>query len=89
MSKQVVTIPNKLGLHARTSAQFAALASQFPCEVQLQRDDIIVNGKSLMAILTLAAAQHVQITILTRGEQEEQALQALVLLVEQGFGEEV
>ncbi|HID36950.1 MAG TPA: HPr family phosphocarrier protein [Ghiorsea sp.] len=87
--KKVVTIRNKLGLHARTSAQFVTLAGQFSCDIQLQRDDMIVNGKSLMAILTLAASQHTNITIMTDGEQAEQALNALVLLVEQGFGEEL
>jgi len=89
MKQQTVSIINKLGLHARTSAQFVSLASQFPCDIQVQRDDMIVNGKSLMALLTLAASQNTDITIITKGEQAEQALKVLVELIEQGFGEEV
>jgi len=88
MKKKAVTIINKLGLHARTSAKFVTLASQFVCDIQVQRDDMMVNGKSLMALLTLAAGQHTNITIITEGVQEETALTALVELVEQGFGEE-
>ena len=83
-----VVIPNKLGLHARTSAKFVALANQFACDVTLKRDDLEVNGKSLMAILTLAASQGTTINIATQGAQASEALQALLDLVEQGFGEE-
>jgi len=88
MKKAEVRITNKLGLHARASAQFVGIASQFACDVQLQRDDIVVNGKSMMAIMTLAASQGTQVTLITDGEQEEEALQALRLLIKQGFGED-
>ncbi len=82
-----VFIQNELGLHARTSAKFVACANQFPCKVSLQRDDKVVNGKSLMAILTLAASQGTLLTIITHGEQEREALEALCELVNTGFGE--
>ncbi|MDQ7003533.1 MAG: HPr family phosphocarrier protein [Ghiorsea sp.] len=82
-----VVIQNKLGLHARPSAQFVALARQFACDIQVQRLDIIVNGKSLMAILTLAASQGTLLTIITKGQHEQEALQALCALVNSGFGE--
>ncbi len=88
MKQAKVTIPNKLGLHARASAQFVGLASQFPCDVVLQRDDIQVNGKSMMAIMTLAASQGTEVVIITDGEQESQALKVLQDLIRQGFGED-
>ena len=88
MKRAKVIVPNKLGLHARASAQFVGLANQFPCDVMLQRDDIKVNGKSMMAIMTLAASQGTEVVIITDGEQENQALEALLDLIEQGFGED-
>jgi len=89
MKRAKVVVPNKLGLHARASAQFVGLANQFTCDVMLQRDDIKVNGKSMMAIMTLAASQGTEVVIITDGEQENQALEALLDLIEQGFGEDV
>ncbi len=87
MKKKKVMVVNKLGLHARTSAQFVGLANQFPCDVQLTRDDETVNGKSMMAILTLAAGKGAKLTIQTNGESEKKALSALCDLVNTGFGE--
>jgi phosphocarrier protein len=87
MKKTKVVVPNKLGLHARASAQFVGVANQFPCDVQVQRDAIVVNGKSMMAIMTLAASQGTAITIITDGKQEKKAIDALQALVNQGFGE--
>jgi len=87
VKQQCVTISNKLGLHARASAKFVGVVEGFCCEVYLQRDAMKVNGRSLMAILTLAASQGTEIMIITDGEQEEEASAALVQLVEQRFGE--
>ncbi len=89
MKKKHVTVVNKLGLHARTSAQFVGLANGFPCDVRIKRDDLNVNGKSLMAILTLAASQGTKLVIQTDGEQEKKALHQLCALVESGFGEKL
>jgi phosphocarrier protein HPr len=83
-----VTIRNKLGLHARPAAQFVKLSSSFPCEVLLGRDDVEVNGKSIMGVMMLAAEQGATVTIRTMGPDGEAALRELVALVERGFDED-
>lgn len=81
-------IINKLGLHARASAKLTQLASNFPCEVWLERNGRRVNAKSIMGVMMLAAAKGSSITIDTRGEHAEEALQALQRLIAERFGEE-
>lgn len=83
-----VLICNKLGLHLRAAAQFVKVANRFGCDVTVQHGSLSVNGKSIMSLATLAAAQGVSVHITTRGADAEPALRALVALVEQGFGEE-
>ena len=87
MAEQSVTICNKLGLHARASARLAVTASAYPCEVTIAQGDIEVNGKSIMGIMMLAAGKGAQVCIRTCGEQEDEALQAIVQLIEERFGE--
>ncbi|APR03221.1 HPr family phosphocarrier protein [Thauera chlorobenzoica] len=81
-------IINRLGLHARASAKLTQLASSFPCEVWLERNGRRVNAKSIMGVMMLAAAKGSAITIDTRGERAEEALQALQQLIAERFGEE-
>ncbi|MDQ6988336.1 MAG: HPr family phosphocarrier protein, partial [Mariprofundaceae bacterium] len=81
MLKHTLTIQNKLGLHARASAKLVAQASRFPCHIGIQRDGVEVNGKSIMGIMMLAAAQGTAITLIADGEQEEQAIQSLTSLM--------
>ncbi len=88
MITQQVLIQNKLGLHARASAKLVSEASQFPCHIELERDDIRVNGKSIMGIMMLAAAMGTTITLIADGEQEKEAIQALTALINQRFGED-
>jgi phosphocarrier protein len=73
------------GLHARPASQFVRLASSFPCEVKVIRDEIEANGKSILGLMMLALSSGVEFTILTEGEREEEAIQALVGLVESDF----
>jgi len=82
-----VTISNKLGLHARASAKLTKLAGSFPCEVWLSRGDRRVNAKSIMGVMMLAAGLGVTIEVETNGEQEQQAMDALVALMNDKFGE--
>jgi phosphocarrier protein HPr len=82
-----VTISNKLGLHARASAKLTKLAASFPCEVWLSRGERRVNAKSIMGVMMLAAGLGVTIELETNGEQEQQALDALVTLMNDKFGE--
>jgi phosphocarrier protein len=82
-----VTISNKLGLHARASAKLTKLAGSFPCEVWLARGDRRVNAKSIMGVMMLAAGIGTTVELETHGEQEQQATDALVALMNDKFGE--
>jgi len=83
-----VRIRNKLGLHARPAAEFVKLANQFPCDIFVRKDDLEVNGKSIMGVMMLAAEQGSELAIRGVGEQAKTAVDRLAELVEQGFGEE-
>lgn len=87
MLKQDVLIINKLGLHARASAKLTQLASQYPCEVWLSRNSKRINAKSIMGVMMLAAAKGSTINIETSGEQEQQAMTAILALINDYFGE--
>jgi len=87
MPEQEVRIINKLGLHARASAKLAATAGRFVADVLLIKDDITVNAKSIMGIMMLAATSGSTLRIRTTGDDAEQALQAIVQLIENRFGE--
>lgn len=87
MQYKEIEIINKLGLHARASAKLTKLASQFNCEVWLTRSSRKVNAKSIMGVMMLAANKGAKIGIETIGEDETEALAALVELIEGYFGE--
>jgi phosphocarrier protein HPr len=87
MLQQDAQIINKLGLHARASAKLTQLASQYPCEVWLSRNGRRVNAKSIMGVMMLAAAKGTIINIETTGEQEQEAMNALLVLINDYFGE--
>jgi len=87
MIKTTTTINNKLGLHARASAKLTKLAGSFPCEVWMMRGERRVNAKSIMGVMMLAAGMGSEIEIETSGEQEQQAMEALLYLVADKFGE--
>jgi len=82
-----VTISNKLGLHARASAKLTKLAGSFPCEVWLSRGDRRINAKSIMGVMMLAAGLGSTVELETNGQQEEEALNAIVQLMDDKFGE--
>ncbi len=85
--KKTVEIQNKLGLHTRAATLLVQLASSFPCDVYIEKDGQEVNGKSIMGILMLVAAQGTSITIRCEGERAADACTALVKLVNSRFGE--
>ncbi len=85
--QQSVRIPNKYGLHARPAAEFVKLAGRFRADVLVRKEDMEVNGKSIMGMMMLAAECGSAITIRATGEDAQDALTQLVALVEQGFGE--
>jgi len=88
MQHKAVEIINKLGLHARASAKFTKLAGQFQCEVWLTRKDRKINAKSIMGVMTLAASKGTTIEIETIGDDEVEAMTALVALVANYFEED-
>jgi len=83
-----VQITNKLGLHARPAAMVVQTASKFTSEIRLIKDDLEINGKSIMGVMMLAAEKGSTIKIRVEGEDEAQALEKLIQLFESKFGEE-
>ena len=87
MIKQVVTISNKLGLHARASAKLTKMAGSFACDVHMSRNGRRVNAKSIMGVMMLAAGLGSEVEIETSGSDEEAAMTAIVALIDDKFGE--
>lgn len=86
-SKEMV-VSNKLGIHARPAAMFVKTANRYKCEVFVEKDGEIVNGKSIMGLMMLAAGPGCKIRIKTEGEDSTQALGELESLLNQKFGED-
>jgi phosphocarrier protein HPr len=82
-----VTVVNQLGLHARAAAKFVHLATRFESRIQVGRDSKVMDGKSIMGILLLAASRGTTLTVSAEGSDEARAVEELVALVESGFGE--
>ena len=87
MPQATTTISNKLGLHARASAKLTKLAGSFPCEVWLSKGERRVNAKSIMGVMMRAAGLGSEVVLETAGERDEEALQALLALMADKFGE--
>ena len=88
MPTREITIINKLGLHARAAAKFVGVASSFPCQVRVGRSlEALVDGKSIMAVMMLAAGKGTRLHLSSEGEQAEQALDALGALIDNKFDE--
>ena len=87
MIKTTATISNKLGLHARASAKLTKLAGSFPCDVFMSKGDRRINAKSIMGVMMLAAGIGSQVEIETEGAQEQEAMDALLALLADKFGE--
>jgi len=87
MQQLEVEITNKLGLHARASAKLTQLAGRFQSEVWMSRNGRRVNAKSIMGVMMLAAARGTTVTIETSGPDEEEAMSALLALINDRFGE--
>ena len=88
MIRRKLAIRNRLGLHARAAARFVHTASRFRSRVTAGRDGRVMDGKSILGILLLAASQGTAIEVTAEGEDEDQAMDALEALVVGGFGEE-
>jgi phosphocarrier protein len=80
-------IVNALGLHARAAAQLVQTANRYGATVSVEKDGIQVNGKSIMGVLTLAAAKGTEIVVRCEGADAEAAMASLAAMIESGFGE--
>ncbi len=87
MITTTTTIVNKLGLHARASAKLTKLAGSFPCEVWMSKGTRRVNAKSIMGVMMLAAGVGSEVVLETDGESEQAAMDALLVLIADRFGE--
>ena len=87
MLRQTTRVINKLGLHARASAKLTKIAGAFPCQVWISKGERRVNAKSIMGVMMLAAGIGSEIEIETDGDQEAQAIDALLALLADKFGE--
>ena len=87
MITNTITISNKLGLHARASAKLSKLAGSFGCEVWLSRNGRRINAKSIMGVMMLAAGMGTEVEVETNGEREQEAMDALLALIADKFGE--
>jgi phosphocarrier protein len=87
MPQATTTVSNKLGLHARASAKLTKLAGSFPCDVWISKGERRVNAKSIMGVMMLAAGLGSTVTLETIGERDQEALDALLALMADKFGE--
>ena len=88
MVSKEVTILNKTGLHARPASRFVQVANDFESEILIEKGTVKVNAKSIMGVMTLGASRGTTITLIAEGEDENEAINALVELIESKFGEE-
>ncbi|PCK09517.1 MAG: phosphocarrier protein HPr [Alteromonadaceae bacterium] len=86
--EQQVQIINKLGLHARAATKFAGIANKYVCSVKVDFQGKVIDGKSIMALMLLAAAKGSEITLITEGEDAQQALDSIATLINNKFDEE-
>ena len=87
MIRRELTISNRLGLHARATAKLVQLLSTFRCQATLEARGREVNAKSIMGVMMLAAGQGTQVDVETHGEREQEAMDALIALINDKFGE--
>ncbi|MBP6009044.1 MAG: HPr family phosphocarrier protein [Rhodoferax sp.] len=87
MIKATTTISNKLGLHARPSAKLTKLAGSYPCDVWIARGERRVNAKSILGVMMLAAGIGTEVHVEANGEREQEALDQILALIADKFGE--
>lgn len=88
MPERAVQIVNKNGLHARPAAEIVKLAAKFQSEITIVKDDLDVNGKSIMGVMMLAAGKGAVIELIAEGRDEQEAVERIEDLIGRGFGEE-
>ena len=88
MIETKITIINKLGLHARAASKFVTTAASFGCNIQVGKDESLVDGKSIMSVMMLAASKGTELTLTFDGKDEQQAMEAISTLINNRFDEE-
>ncbi len=88
MIRRDIVVINRLGLHARAAAKLVQLANQFKAQVTLSTNQMCADAKSILGVLTLAAAKDTPLTIETNGPDESEAMENIESLIKSGFGEE-
>ena len=88
MAKKLLTVKNRAGIHARPAALIAQTANKFACEILLEKDDITINAKSIMGVITMAAGYNTTLTLVAEGADEKEAVLAISELFENKFEEE-
>ncbi|MDX2183637.1 MAG: HPr family phosphocarrier protein [Gemmatimonadaceae bacterium] len=86
-AERIIVVKNRAGIHARPAAELVKTAARFASEITIARDDVEVNGKSIMGVMMLAAEQGAELILRARGPDADAALDALVLVVDSKFGE--
>ncbi len=86
--KKKINICNKLGLHARASSKLVQLTNKFESDIQIGKEELIVDAKSILGLLSLAASYNTEIEIETNGSDEKDAMEQIIRLFESKFGEE-
>jgi len=88
MTEKILTVPNRAGIHARPAALIAQTANKFSSEITIEKDSAAVNAKSIMGVITMAAGYNTQLVLRAEGEDEKQAVEAIVQLFESKFEED-
>lgn len=88
MTTKKVTIKNRAGIHARPAALIVNTANQFDSEIYLEKEDMRINGKSIMGIITLGAGYNSTIAVIADGDDEDEAVEAITALFENRFEED-
>lgn len=88
MQEESITIINKLGLHARAAGKLVETTSRFSCDITIEKDGRNVDGKSIMAMMMLAAGKGTEIRVKTNGDDESEAIKAIIALINHRFGED-
>ncbi|MCX7929447.1 MAG: HPr family phosphocarrier protein [Chlorobi bacterium] len=90
MTERTVVVRNRAGLHTRPAAMIVKLAAQFKSDIFLESDDHVrINAKSIIGVMTLAAAQGTTLKVIASGPDEEEAVHAISEIIESGFGEPI
>lgn len=88
MVEKNIVVKNRAGIHARPAAIIAQAANKFNCEISFVQDDVVVNAKSIMGVITMAAAYNTTLVVRAEGDDEQDAADAIVELFESKFEEE-